>query len=222
MGPVEGSVNRSKRRYDNTARNAQSDLTRQQILDGARTLFVTNGYRATKVTEIARDAGVHVDTLYALVGRKPEILRELIELAISGTDHPLAPEEREYVQRMQAEPDPARKLGIYAAAMGAIQARMAPLFLALREAASTEPEAMEVWRQMSRRRAANMRRLVADLGDDALRPELSIDDAADVVWATASSELFVLLTVERGWSLDRYQEFLADTWHRLLLGQSMP
>ena len=33
-----------------------------------------------------------------------------------------------------------------------------------------------------------------------LRPGLSIDEAADVVGATNSSELFVLLTVERGWS----------------------
>jgi AcrR family transcriptional regulator len=222
MGSVGRAVNRSKRAYDNSGRRAQSELTRRQILDAARALVVTKGYRATKVTHIARDAGVHVDTLYALVGRKPQILRELIELAISGTDQPLAPEERDYVQRMQAEPDPARQLEIYAAATRAIQTRMAPLFLALRDAASTEPEAKDVWLQINHRRAANMRRLVTALGDDALRPGLEIDDAADVVWATASSELFVLLTDERGWTLDRYQQFLTDTWHRLLLGQPTP
>ena len=121
---------------------------------------------------------------------------------------------------MQAEPDPVRQLDIYAGAVRAIQARLAPLFLALRDAASTEPEAHDVWRQISERRAANMRRLVANLGHDALRPGLDIDAAADVVWATASSELFVLLTEERGWSLDRYQDWLADTWRRLLLGQA--
>jgi AcrR family transcriptional regulator len=179
--------------------------------------MVANGYRATKVTRIAREAGVNVDTLYALVGRKPEILRELIEFAISGTDQPLAPEERDYVQRIQAERDPARQLEIYAAAVRAIQIRMAPLLVALRDAASTEPEAQEVWQEISERRATNMRRLVAALGDAALRPGLSVDDAADVVWATASSELFVLLTEERGWTLDRYEQFLIDTWHRLLL-----
>lgn len=51
----------------------------------------------------------------------------------------------------------------------------------------------------------------------ALGPGLGIDDAADVVWATASSELFVLLTGERDWTLDRYERFLLDTWRRLLL-----
>ena len=222
MGPVGRAVNRSKRPYNNTGRQAQSDLTRHQILDAARTLLVANGYRATRVTQIAQEAGVHVDTVYALVGRKPEILRELIELAISGTDQPLAPEERDYVRRMQAEPNPARQLEIYAAAIRAIQTRMAPLFLALRDAASTEPEAKEVWEQIGHRRATNMRRLVAALGDGALRPGLSVDAAADVVWATASSELFVLLTDERGWTLDRYEQFLTDTWHRLLLKDQTP
>jgi AcrR family transcriptional regulator len=208
---------RSTRSYDNTSRQAQSEQTRRRILDAARDLLVTKGYRATTIAEIARNADVHVDTLYALVGRKPEILRELIEMAISGTGRPLAPEERDYVQRMQAEAGPARQLEIYAGAIAAIQARMAPLFLALRDAASTEPEARQVWHEISERRAANMRRLVAALGDRALRPGLGLDEAADIVWATASSEMYTLLADERGWTLEHYEDWLADTWCRLLL-----
>lgn len=206
-----------KRSYDNQGRRAQSDETRTSILDAARALLVAKGYRATTVARIARDAGVHVDTLYALVGRKPAILRELIELAISGTDRAVAPEERDYVQRMLAEPDPRQQLAFYAAATRTIQARMAPLFLALRDAASTEPEAKAVWQEISERRAANMRRLVGALGGGGLRDGLSVEAAADIVWATASAELYVLMTEERGWSLERYEAFLRDTWHRLLL-----
>ncbi|MEZ5323277.1 MAG: hypothetical protein R2698_14625 [Microthrixaceae bacterium] len=44
-----------------------------------------------------------------------------------------------------------------------------------------------------------------------------VDDAAEVIWATAGSELFVLLTGERHWSHDRYEAWLHDTWCRLLL-----
>lgn len=206
-----------KRAYANEARRAASEQTRLRILDAARELLATGGYRAATVARIAREAGVHVDTVYALVGRKPAIVRELIEAAISGQDRAVAPEERDYVQRMQAEPDPGAKLAIYAAAVRAIQARMAPLFLALRDAGSTEGDAATLWREISDRRAANMRRLVADLGERALRPGLTVDEAADVIWATASSELFVLLTGERGWTADRYQAWLHTTWTRLLL-----
>ncbi len=211
------------RAYDNAARQTQSEATRRRILEVARELMVSRGYRATTVAAIARGAGVHVDTVYELVGRKPVLLRGLIEQAVSGTDGPVPAEERDYVKAVLAEPDPARKLAIYASAVGAIQARMAPLLLALRDASATEPDAKEVWREISDRRAANMRKLAQDLQDaGGLRSGLSVDEAADVIWATNSSDLYVLLTVEREWSPDRYKRWLADTWCRLLLPDEGP
>ena len=206
------------RTYDNAARQTQSEETRQRILDAARELIVDRGYRAATVAAVARPAGVHVDTVYELVGRKPVVLRELIERALSGTDGTVSAEERDYVKAILAEPDPVRKLTIYAGAVRRIQTRMAPLLLALRDASATEPDAKQVWREISDRRAANMRKLVADVeAAGGLRAGLSVDEAADVIWATNSSEVYVLLTVEREWSPDRYERWLADTWCRLLL-----
>lgn len=204
--------------YDNTGRAAQSQQTRQRILDAARQLIVSRGYRAATIAAIAAAAGVHVDTVYELAGRKPVILRELIEQAVSGTDHPVAAEDRGYVTAMVAEPDPAAKLAIYAQAITGIHARLAPLLLALRDASATEPEAAAAWRDISDRRAANMRKLAASLAQaGGLRAGLSIDEAADTIWATNSPDLYILLTTERGWSPGRYQHWLNDTWHRLLL-----
>lgn len=204
--------------YDNAGRQIQSAETRQRIVEAARHLMVERGYRATTIADIAKEAGVHVDTVYALIGRKPVLLRELIEQAISGTDQAVAAQERGYVKAIRSATDPVRKLTIYAEATRRIQARMAPLLLALRDAAATEPEADEVWREISDRRAANMRELAGDLdAAGGLRAGLSIDEAADIIWATNSSELYVLLTVERAWPPERYERWLADAWCRLLL-----
>lgn len=206
------------RHYDNAARQARSDATRSRILAVARDVITACGYRATTVAQIARTADVHLDTVYALVGRKPELLRALIERAISGTNRALAPNERAYVQAMRAEPDPSRKLALYARAVRDIHLRMAPLLLALRDAATTDDEAQQVWREISERRAQNMRDLVRELGPDGtLRAGLSIHEAADVIWATASAELFILFTQERGWTPQAYEHWLADAWSRLLL-----
>ena len=206
------------RPYDATSRREQSAVTRQRIIDCARALLVAQGYRAATVTAIARDAGVHVDTLYELVGRKPQLLRELIEQALSGVDHPVPGEQRDHVQAMRATPDAVEKLAIYATAMRHTHTRLAPLFLALRDASSTEPEAREIWQQISERRAANMHKLVADLATTGrLRAGLSIAQGADVVWATNSPELYVLLTTDRGWTPERYEAWILDTWCRLLL-----
>jgi len=212
-----------KRNYDNAGRRAGSDETRTRILDVARELLTSRGYRATTIAEVARRAGVHIDTIYELVGRKPAILRELMERAISGTDRAVAPADRGYVQAMNDEPDPARKLAIYATALREIQPRMAPLLLALRDAATTEPQAEEVRQEISKRRAHNMRDLIRALGPDGtLRAGLSVDEAADTIWATASAEMFILLTVDLGWSLVAYERWLADTWQRLLLAPAPP
>ena len=209
---------RVKRSYDNEARQASSEQTRTRILVAAREAITAHGYRAATIANIARTADVHVDTIYALIGRKPELLTALIERSISGTDRALAPAQRGYVQKMRAESDPARKLAIYAGAMCEIHQRMAPLFHALRDAAATDDEAQRVWRRISDRRARNMRDLVRELGPNGtLRAGLSHDEAADIIWATASTELFILLTRERDWSPDTYQRWLADTWSRLLL-----
>ena len=215
MNPVVSNV---KRKYDSDRRRAQSAETRQRIVDAARQLVLEVGYRATTGAEVAARAEVNVDTVYELVGRKPLLLRELIEQAISGTDAAVAVVDRDYVKAIHAERDPAKKLAIYARAVRRIQVRMAPLFLALRDASSTEPEAQEAWEEISQRRAANMRLLARDLRDaNGLRPGLSVDEAADTIWATASSELYLLLTVDRGWSPHRFERWLADTWCRLLL-----
>jgi len=216
MGYMAKEVKR--RAYDATKRRVRSAETRRRILDAARDLLLDGGYRATTIAAIAARAEVNVDTVYELVGRKPVILRELIEQAISGTDRAVGAEERDYVKAMLATRDPIEKLTIYARAMRDIQARMAPLHLALRDASSTEPEAQRVWQEISERRAANMRKLVKDLqSTGGMRPDLSVSEAADVIWVTNSAELYVMLTVERGWLPQRYERWLADSWCRLLL-----
>ena len=215
MEPVARTVNRQ---YDSGRRRAQSGETRQRIIDAARELVLDVGYRATTVAAVASKAQVNVDTVYQLVGRKPVLLRELIEQSISGTDHAVVAEERDYVNAIAAETDPAEKLAIYARAVRRIQERMAPLFLALRDASATEPEARDTWEEISQRRATNMGKLARELrAANGLRQDLSIDQAADMIWATASSELYVLLTVERGWTPHRFEQWLTDTWRRTLL-----
>src|SRR6185437_13037683 len=128
---------KKKRAYDATGRRVRSAETRQRILQAARTLFLERGYRATTIGALAAHAEVNVDTVYELVGRKPVILRELIEQAISGSDRAVVADERDYVKAMRATDDPVEKLAIYARAVRRIQARMAPLHLALRDASST-------------------------------------------------------------------------------------
>jgi AcrR family transcriptional regulator len=205
-----------KRRYDATRRRQAAARTRTAILDAARELFAERGYAATPMTAIANRAGVALDTVYAAVGRKPELARLLIETAISGTDHAMPAEQRDYVRAIQDAPDADTKIAIYAAAITAIAPRMTLVLGIIQQAAADEPELAALWTEIAERRAANMRLFVADLA--AVAPlRLDPDQAADIVWATNAAELYQLLVGQRGWTPQRYQRFLTDTWQRLLL-----
>ncbi len=208
-----------KRRYDATRRRQAAERTRATILDAAHQLFAERGYSATPMTAIADRAGVALDTVYAAVGRKPELARLLIETAITGTDQAIPAEQRDYVRAIQAAPDAETKIAVYAAAIAAIAPRMALVQGIIQQAAPTEPELAALWTEIGERRADNMRLFVANLAAVAsLR--LDADQAADIVWATNSTELYQLLVVQRGWTRQRYERFLADTWQRLLLADA--
>lgn len=210
-----------KRSYDRTTRLAAAARSRHDILETAHRLFAERGYAGTAMADIASAAGVALDTVYASVGRKPELVRLLVERAISGSDAPVPAEERAYVQAIRAEPDPVRKLEIYAAAIRNIHGRLAPLVRALQAGAAAHPELAQLWRGISERRARNMRHFAGQLAEaGALRPGLAVEEAADVVWATNAPEVYNLLVGERGWTPERYQAWLADAWRRLLLAAS--
>jgi AcrR family transcriptional regulator len=207
-----------RRSYDASRRKEAADQTRRGIVAAARALFLARGYAATTMAAIAESAGVALDTVYASVGPKPALFRHLVETAISGLDQPVAAEERDYVRQVRAEPNARQKLVLYARAHRLIQERLAPLFAVLREAAPTHPELAALWEEISQRRAANMRLFAADLATTgSLRGDLSLEEAADVIWATNSPEFYLLLTRERGWDPERVERWLADSWVRLLL-----
>lgn len=207
-----------RRSYDSSGRKKAAQTTRQSILDAARDLFLGRGYAGTTMSMIAESAAVALDTVYATVGNKPTLFRLLVEMAISGRDEAVTAEERDYVRAIRAEPDAARKLAIYAQALGVIQPRLAPLFQALQIAAPLDADLEKLWREISRRRSANMKLLAQELAQTGrLRADLSTGRVADIIWSMNSPELYLLLVEQRGWSPDDFAAWLADAWQRLLL-----
>ncbi len=209
------------RRYHSPRRVEQATQTRRAVLAAAQDLFVANGYSATTVAEIATRAAVSLDTVYATVGRKPALLRELVETAISGTEQAVPAEQRDYVARIRAATCARDKITVYAHAITAIQQRMAPVFLALRDAAATDAECAALWSEIAERRASNMRTFAAELRNTAeLREDLSDGQVADIVWSMNSAEYWVLLVTQRSWTPAQFTAWLIDAWTRLLLART--
>jgi AcrR family transcriptional regulator len=210
-GPVK------PRPYRSVARARSSAQTRARVVAAAQACFAQLGYAATPVAEIARRAGVSVDTVYASVGRKPQLVLAVVDELLGEGQGPVPAEQRAYVAQVRAAPDARAKIEAYAAALGRVMPDVAPLLRALARAGEDDPACAEAWRQVDERRAANMRRLAADLrGTGEVRAELSDDDVATLVWSTNSWEYRDLLA-RRGVTGAAYAVFLTDLWTRALL-----
>jgi AcrR family transcriptional regulator len=210
-GPVK------KRRYDSSRRRAAAEETRASVLTAARDLFTARGYAATPVADIAAAAGVSVDTVYAAVGRKPQLLLAVHDMELAEGDAPLAAEQRGYVQDVRAADGAAAKIAVYAAALGRVLPRTVPLLEALRIAGHSDPACRDVHAAVSERRAANMLLLAADLrATGELREDLDDEAVADLIW-TMNAPDYYLLVRSRGRTPAEYADLVRDVWTRTLL-----
>ncbi len=208
----------ARRPYRSAVRAEQAAATRRAVLDAARDLFTEQGYASTSIAAIADRAGVAVDTVYAAAGRKPALLRDLVETSLSGGDEAVPAEQRAYVVGIRAAATAGEKIALYARAVADIGVRMAPVHRALAEAAASDADCAALRAEISARRAANMRLFAADLrATGELRADLTDDDVGDIVWSMNAAEYWALLVGERGWSPDRFAAWLTDAWTRLLL-----
>jgi AcrR family transcriptional regulator len=206
-----------RRSYDASRRRAAAGRTRAAVLRAARELFTTRGYAATSVAEIARAAGVSVDTLYETVGRKPQLLLAVHDMELAGTAAPVEVEQRDYVKQIRAAPDAAAKITTYAEALGRLLPRTVPLLESLREAGQTDPACREVYQAIRDRRAGNMRLFAADLRSTGeLRDDLDDDTVADLVWSMNAPEYYLLIT-SRGRTPEQYAAMIRDVWIQTLL-----
>jgi AcrR family transcriptional regulator len=204
------------RRYDATTRRRRAEATRRRILRAAASLFAEHGYAGTAVAEVARRAGVSVDTVYASVGRKPQMLLAVHDAVLGGGDAVPA-EQRDYVRAVRAASGARAKITVYADALGRLLPDTVPIAEALRVAGLTDPDCRTVREGLDERRARNMRLFAADLrATGELRDDLTDDDVADLVWSMNSPEYYRLVT-GRGATPGQYAARVADVWTRTLL-----
>jgi AcrR family transcriptional regulator len=196
--------------------------TRRRILAAATELFVADGYTATTLEQIARRAGVAVQTVYFHFGNKRTVLKEAVDVAAVGDDEPVALLDRPRYRAMGDEPDPRQLVTRWVGNAREIFERVAPLMAVVRHAAGADPDMAAQWEVNQQQRATAFRLLAQQLADrDALRPGTSVDEAVDVLLALASFEVYLIL-LGRGWTPQRWEAWLATTLTAVLLSAADP
>jgi AcrR family transcriptional regulator len=209
---------KSRRPYDSTRRRKQAQETRRAILEAARRLFLKRGYASTTMASVAEGAGVSVEAVYKAFSNKAGLVKAVFDVAIVGDDKAIPMLQRARVARMRTEPDARRKFEMYGEHLAEAGARAGALQLLIRSAADGHPDAAKVWDQMVAEHLTGMTEFARHLHDgEHLRPDLSVDDARDILWTYSSVELYDLLVLRRGWDPERYGGWIAEALIAALL-----
>jgi AcrR family transcriptional regulator len=193
-------------------------LARAAVVQAARTLFLERGYGATTIEAISALADVPAATVYRLFSSKRGILKALLDVSIVGDDEAVPMAERPQVRALLADPDPRVQLAGFVAIAADVNSRVGPIYRILVSAASSDPDATALLDELTRQRQEGQRVIAKSLATaGALRADLRERDAADVIHALLSPELYRLLVVDRRWKLERYERWLTGVLAEQLL-----
>ncbi|MFC8042498.1 TetR/AcrR family transcriptional regulator [Nocardia sp. NPDC057353] len=169
------------------------------MLAAATRLFVERGWAGTSMRDVARAAGCSVETVYASVGAKRELLKVALDIAVVGDDEPVPLLARDEIGAIEAG-SPAVRAEAAAALCASIYRRTAGLNRVLDQARVTEPELAGLWAET---RADFRTSLAAVLERVAARALTGTE--LDALCAVLGSDVYFQLTGESGWPDEHYE-----------------
>jgi AcrR family transcriptional regulator len=209
---------KSRRPYRSRLRAEQAAQTRLRILDASGDLFAERGYVATTIDAVAARAGVAVDTVYAIFGTKKGMLSALIDLRVTGSSEGSDVLAGEGPRALRNVSNQRQMLAGFAADIVPRIERVRPIDDVMQSAGAIDPDIAELRARMQQNRFSKLKTFIEWLATNgALRRDMDVDEAATIAWTLTSPEVNRLVRDVRGWSSQRYQEWLSATLVRLLL-----
>jgi AcrR family transcriptional regulator len=196
-----------------THRQRQAQATRDLIADTARRLFADQGYGATSMETIAREAGVSARTVYAAFGAKREILSLICERWLEQAG------ARELAGQVLAEPDPVRRLRGAAHWLRELYSAGFDVVLIFEAATDESPETRALLRAKLAGRNEVMDAIIASL-DGHLT--VSVPEAQAMYRALAAPGVYRELVEESGWTPGDFEHWVADTLQRNVMASGHP
>jgi AcrR family transcriptional regulator len=186
------------------------------IVAAARDLFIEQGYARTTMADIAAAAGVSVETIYAAFKNKATLLHKAWDITVGGDDQDIVFHERPEVLAIRNEPDLAKRLTLHAAFSTQTAQRIAPFQLMVQSAAGADPAAAAMLEEMGRQRLVGMTVMATEVAQTG-QLAVSKEECRDALWSMTDGTLWHRLVNERGWTNERFADWLGHMWVRLLV-----
>lgn len=212
MDSAQGATDRARTRrsYDSPRRKAMAKDTRAAVFAAAAELFATRGWAGTGMRDVARSAGVSVETVYATAGTKSELLLKVIDIGIVGDDEPVPLAERPGFLAL-GEGGRSARLAAVGRLVASSNLRIAALNRTFAHAATGDPDlAARYDADQQTQRAAYREGLRLVLG------RAPASDLVDGVWALGSHDVYLQLVERAGWSPRKYERWIVQRFEQLL------
>ena len=207
-----------KRAYRSGQRQKQAEATREAVLDAAEGLFREKGWGATTIAAIASEADVSPETIYARFRNKRTIVHELVIRAMRGGQQQTPFMQQEQRTRVLTATKGPEIIDAFASDIAELLSRAAPILAVVRSAAETDPEMADLYSELHQARRRNLGRLITRLDEaGALRPDLTVEAAGDILWSVVSPELWLLRVEQSGATPETNRDWFRTMLHRLLL-----
>jgi AcrR family transcriptional regulator len=205
-----GDIGRTPRTYHSPLREKRAAETRSALLDAAHRLFVSKGWFATGMRDVANEAGVATETLYGHFPSKRVLFQQVVDTELIGDAAPTAIAQRPEFSAI-GRGTHAERSEAAARLLTSIYGRGAALAKVIREAAASHEEIarlLHAARELQRDNVSKAVELI--IGREPTIAE------RDGVWALTSPEVYVLLVENSSWTRDEYESWMAETLTRLL------
>jgi AcrR family transcriptional regulator len=181
------------RRYTQQARAAAADETRRRILDAMRDRLREAPSEALSIERVAQDAGVARSTVYVVFGSKAGLFEALGRDLLDRTGF-------QRIVDAVALPDARDAVRASLRAAAQVYAAERDVSRTIYSMWSLEPEAVRgTFEVVERGRAEGQRRMAERLAAEGhLHPEVTVDEATDILWVITSFETFDQLYTGRG------------------------
>lgn len=201
------------RTYAGALRSEQAQMTRRRILEAARRLLASGTYSSVTMEEIAKEAGVAYQTVYAIFGSKPGLAHGLVEVGFPHVDDAL-----KLFTDLPESADVEVWLRTAAHVNRLIYEMCADLLRFMRESgdpgllARYRDRQEQVFREMNR---FGVQAMLENSG--RLRTGVSPSEAVAAIWSLSGPDPYTELVFQRGWTPSRYEEWLGDATINMLL-----
>jgi AcrR family transcriptional regulator len=197
------------RRYEQRLRAEAADETRRRILDAVYERLREAPSQPVSVEQVARAARVARSTVYLIFGSRAGLFDAVAQDLLQRGGF-------ERVTTAVAHPDAREHLRLGLRASVEVFAVDRDIHRVLLSTAALDPEATAgAVRRSEARRAGGMAYLARRLAEqDLLRPDVSVNDAAHILWLITSFDAFDLLYTGRGLPVEEVARVLVATAER--------